>query len=201
MLPIILAILVRPDDILTLPTKPNDETGLIIVLHGWSLNAQYTWHKYNMDDLADKTNCYVYYANATKGRNWRDNGRGDNDDVLYMDQIRKQIKHNTKRVYIFGFSDGGSFAHRYGLERNDVTGIIVYAAGLGLNKKIDTEKKYRVLAFSGKQDKLVTSNKVEKLVERYKECGHEAEFKLMDGGHEVNKDCHKYIIPFINGEN
>jgi polyhydroxybutyrate depolymerase len=111
-----------------LPERP----ALIIALHGTDMNMETmrSWTGYELDKLADKYGFIVLYPNGYKG-NWNDfrknsptAARKENiDDVGFLQQLAnsfvKSHQVDLKKIFVFGFSNGGQMCMRLAIEKPD----------------------------------------------------------------------------------
>ncbi|HTV85419.1 MAG TPA: PHB depolymerase family esterase [Dyella sp.] len=117
---------------------------LVIVLHGSMMNGAMMrkWTGYEFDRLADKDKFVVLYPDGYKG-NWND-CRADAsypaktehiDDVSFIEamiaRMRTQQGIDPRRVYMFGYSNGGHMGFRMAMEHaDDVAAVAAVAASL-----------------------------------------------------------------------
>ncbi|MCW3090832.1 MAG: phospholipase/Carboxylesterase [Ferruginibacter sp.] len=109
-----------------LPERP----ALIIALHGTAMDMEKmrSWTGYELDKLADKYGFIVLYPNGYKG-NWNDfrknsptaASKENIDDVGFIQQLAnffvKSHQVDLKKLFVFGFSNGGQMAMRLAIEK------------------------------------------------------------------------------------
>ena len=110
---------------------------LVIVLHGSLMDGglMRRWTGYEFDRLADERKFAVLYPDGYK-KNWNDcrkratyPAKLENvDDVGFLQALIAHLKSEAgidpKRVYVFGYSNGGSMAIRMALEHPDEVAAI-----------------------------------------------------------------------------
>jgi polyhydroxybutyrate depolymerase len=110
---------------------------LVIVLHGSLMdgNLMRQWTGYEFDRLADERKFAVLYPDGYK-HNWNDcrkratypAKRENIDDVGFLQaliaHLQREAGIDPKRVYLFGYSNGGSMAIRMALEHPDEVAAI-----------------------------------------------------------------------------
>lgn len=126
------------------PAKPHDHPALVIMLHGSGLDGKRfrEWTAYSFDQLADKHGFLVAYPDGYKG-NWNDcrinapfEAKQLNiDDMGFLHALiayyEQQYNVDPKKVFVFGYSNGGQMAFRLGMETPEkVAGIAAVCASL-----------------------------------------------------------------------
>lgn len=121
--------------------KKNPE--LIIALHGAGMNAtkMRQWTGYNLETLADQYGFIVIYPDGYKG-NWNDcrknspypASKAHIDDVGFVETLVSSAASahaiDTKKVFVFGFSNGGNMAFRLAIEKPQ---LIAAVCAIGAN--------------------------------------------------------------------
>lgn len=123
---------------------------LVIVLHGATAHGRNDVHRYGWHHMADSHNFIVagpdaptLRANQPESndnyRTWNHGGHRtasnvtSSDDVGFIaamiDEIARAAAIDRRRVYVAGFSSGGSMAHRLGMELSDRVAAISASAG------------------------------------------------------------------------
>jgi polyhydroxybutyrate depolymerase len=127
-----------------IPQKLSANPGIVFAMHGTGMNAvrMREWSGYELDKLADQYGFVVIYPNGYKG-NWNDlrtnspfEAKKENiDDVGFIqalvDRFEKEQHIDAKKVFVFGFSNGGQLAIRLALEKpQTVNAICAISANL-----------------------------------------------------------------------
>ncbi len=116
-----------------IPKKLSPAPGMIIALHGTGMDAarMRQWSGFELEKLADEYGFIVVYPNGYKG-NWNDcrkdapfPAKKENiDDVGFIEKLIARFieEHHidAKKVYAFGFSNGGQMALRLAIERPEL---------------------------------------------------------------------------------
>lgn len=142
---------------------------LVIVLHGSLMNGAMMrkWTGYEFDRIADKDKFVVLYPDGFKG-NWND-CRTDArfpaktahiDDVAFIEamiaRLRTQQGIDPKRVYVFGYSNGGHMGFRMAMEHaDDIAAIAAVGASLpvqGASSCPADGRTSRVMLIDGTED-------------------------------------------------
>jgi polyhydroxybutyrate depolymerase len=131
-----------------LPAKLPPGSALVIVLHGSGMNStkMREWTGYEFDRLVDQCRFVALYPDGYQ-HNWNDcrkNARfaAKKENVDDMSFIRALIGHfktahaiDAKRVYAFGYSNGGHMAFRLAMQAPDeIAAIAAVAASQGLRR-------------------------------------------------------------------
>lgn len=120
-----------------IPKKLVAKPGIIFAMHGTGMNSvrMREWSGYELDKLADQYGFIVVYPDGYKG-NWNDlrknspfEAKKENiDDVGFIealvDRFGKDQHIDPKKVFIFGFSNGGQVAIRLALEKPEMVNAI-----------------------------------------------------------------------------
>jgi polyhydroxybutyrate depolymerase len=151
-----------------LPERP----ALIIALHGTDMNMETmrSWTGYELDKLADEYGFIVLYPNGYKG-NWNDfrknsptAARKENiDDVGFLQQLAnsfvKSHQVDLKKIFVFGFSNGGQMAMRLAIEKPDFfSAVCVVSATLPTTATYGGPKEgatSRIMFVEGTKDPIV----------------------------------------------
>jgi len=119
-------------------------SALVIVLHGSGMDGMrmWEWTGYEFDRMADQRGFAVVYPDGYR-RNWNDcrknatfAAKKENiDDMSFIRALidRFEVEHaiDAKRVYAFGYSNGGHMAFRLAMEAPDeIAAIAAVAASL-----------------------------------------------------------------------
>jgi polyhydroxybutyrate depolymerase len=121
--------------------KKNPE--LIVALHGTGMNAtkMRQWTGYNLETMADQYGFIVIYPDGYKG-NWNDcrknslypASKAHIDDVGFIETMVSSAAStyaiDTKKVFVFGFSNGGNMAFRLAIEKPQ---LIAAVCAIGSN--------------------------------------------------------------------
>lgn len=156
---------------LHVPAKlPKDKAvPLVLMFHGGGGTANYAERESRFSPMADRKGFLVAYP-AGIGKSWND-GRGDKnitaqrdniDDVAFiaalLDDVAKEHKLDTKRVYATGISNGAIFCHRLATNLSPrIAAIAPVAGGMpeAWSKTFKPEKPVSVLIVQGTDDPLV----------------------------------------------
>jgi polyhydroxybutyrate depolymerase len=126
------------------PLQLPADAPLVIVLHGSLMNGAMMrrWTGYEFDRIADRDKFVVLYPDGFKG-NWNDCRTDASfpaktahiDDVAFIAamiaRLRTQQGIDPKRVYLFGYSNGGHMGFRMAMEHADeIAAVTAVAAGL-----------------------------------------------------------------------
>jgi poly(3-hydroxybutyrate) depolymerase len=88
----------------------------------------FTWSYYGMREQAENTTIFVAPQGVSNG--W---GNGNNSDVIFTDDMLKQIEGDlcvdTRRVFAMGFSYGGGMSKALGCQRPNVFRAVAVYAG------------------------------------------------------------------------
>ncbi len=117
---------------------------LVFVLHGLGGNAESMVHSTKMNLLADQKNFFVAYLNGQGDPQGWNTGitswlTTPLDDVAYIRalaaDLETQLKVDTKRIYVMGFSNGAFMTHVLGAEASDLFAAGALAEGtIGMNQ-------------------------------------------------------------------
>ncbi len=102
---------------------------LLIVLHGTGIDGEKirAWTGYEFDEMADRYGFFVAYLDGYKG-DWNDSRKGEfsetkkkkvNDVKFIRDVISRyenKFHVNPAKIYVFGYSSGGTMAFRMATE-------------------------------------------------------------------------------------
>jgi len=122
----------------------NTPTPLLILLHGYSFNAEGQEAWFNMKPVADAHTFLYAYPNGTVdflgNRFWNatdaccDIGGTGVDDVAYLNAIIDDVsaKYNVdpKRIFVAGHSNGGFMSHRMACDAPRVAAIVSIAGAV-----------------------------------------------------------------------
>ena len=134
---------------LHIPSRPDPDaaSALVLVVHGAFSTPQGMERMSGFSELADREGLLVAYPAGAYGvmgllRHWNAGhccgraARDNLDDVGFLDQviddIRRRVAVDDKRIYMVGLSNGGMLVYRYAAERTHrLAGAAVVAAALG----------------------------------------------------------------------
>jgi polyhydroxybutyrate depolymerase len=145
---------------------------LVLMLHGHGASAQETEKNTDWSAKADKENFIVAYPNGTGNpRAWDaiffPVPPPQVDDVAFVraliDLFEKNLRLDSKRIYVSGFSNGAMMTYLLGAELSDRLAAIAIAEGTIGAKQADgstlmipnPSQPLPVIAFHGKQDDVV----------------------------------------------
>lgn len=128
------------------------------------------------------------------------------DALLHLiDILEKELKVDSKRIYIAGLSRGGQGVWNAAMNRPEKFAAIVPIAGSGSPKDTDLIKHIPVWAFHGDADDVTPIKVSENMVKALKEKNTNVKFTIVkNGDHESswleahkNSDLWKWMISFI----
>lgn len=145
--------------------------GLIIALHGYSLNAEVMRTATGIAPAAAARDAVVLFPQGINN-SWNagiccgDAAKRDVDDVAFVRALIKraesQFTIDPKRVFLVGFSNGGMLAYRYLCEHpGDVSGIGVasatnaYTSASGKTSRCQPTAPAAIIAVNGLADTIV----------------------------------------------
>ncbi|HJN18078.1 MAG TPA: prolyl oligopeptidase family serine peptidase [Armatimonadota bacterium] len=114
------------------PDHPDDDTGLMLLLHGWGGD----YHQYDAyaEDWRNRYNCVmvqVQYRGSKDASTPYDFGKYQAIDVLRcMHRVRQQCKINDERIFGWGGSGGGNVILQCGKMAPNTFALIVEHAGI-----------------------------------------------------------------------
>ncbi len=126
------------------PARLPPQSALVIALHGSGMDGRRMreWTGYEFDCLADQHGFVVLYPDGYR-RNWNDcrkhatfpAKRENIDDMSFIraliDRLKVEQAIDDKRVYAFGYSNGGHMAFRLAIEAPDkIAAVAAVAASL-----------------------------------------------------------------------
>jgi polyhydroxybutyrate depolymerase len=126
------------------PTRLPSGAAVVIVLHGSGMDGakMRAWTGYEFDHMADQPGFVVLYPDGYK-HNWNDCRKNATfpakveniDDMCFtralIDRAKADHAINPKRVYAFGYSNGGHMVFRLAIEApSEVAAIAALGAGL-----------------------------------------------------------------------
>lgn len=127
-----------------IPRNIAKNPGIIIALHGSGMTAERMrqWTGFELDELADQHGFIVVYPDGYQG-NWNDcrkdspyAAKKENiDDVGFIqaiiDRFHREHQVDSRKVFLFGFSNGGQMAFRLAIESPDlISAVCVIGANL-----------------------------------------------------------------------
>jgi polyhydroxybutyrate depolymerase len=160
---------------------PRDYNGssrhdVMVVLHGGGGSAAFASRVYGWRELSHETGCLVVFPEAECGdptqppairenpRVWNDGGsrsavaRRQVDDIGYLaavlDDVRAHYSVNSERVFVTGFSSGGSMSFRVGVELADQVAAIAPVSGHLCLKSPQPARPLSMLYITGLDDPL-----------------------------------------------
>jgi phospholipase/carboxylesterase len=183
---------------------PEDPCGLLLVLHGYGQTAGEFLEAFL--PLAGATRLvaaaqgpHAFYHKGGRGRigfswmtSWqRKQAIVDVNNYLQtvLDDILARHPVDPGRIAVLGFSQGGPAALRFALSSSRlITRVIVCASDIPA--EIETPEKdfqpvFRLLYGYGREDPLLSTQRIEDSVERLVRCGIPHHVCPYDGGHEI----------------
>lgn len=112
---------------------------LVLALHGRGQSPERMAALTGMNPVADRFGFVAAYPSSGSKRGWHGASWSPRDDIVYLrrliDQLIAQGGINRRRVYVVGFSSGGSMAYRVGCQlASRVAGIGVVSAAMGVTR-------------------------------------------------------------------
>lgn len=125
------------------PKELKPGSALLIVLHGTNIDGKTIeeWTGYEFDRLADQYGFTVVYPDGY-GKDWNDCRKGDFsktkreniDDVGFIKAVighyQTEYKIDPDKVFVFGYSSGGTMAYRLAMENIKIAGMATISAAL-----------------------------------------------------------------------
>lgn len=123
---------------------PEVASPVLLSLHGFTLDGATTMSQARLAALADTRGYILAYPDGTPdsmGRRFWNATNGccnvegiEVDDVAYLtavlDDLERRFRVDPRRVFVFGFSNGGFMAHRFACEHGDRLAAIVSLGGV-----------------------------------------------------------------------
>lgn len=156
------------------PAGRNGPVPLIIVLHGSGSNAYSFRHNTGFDIAADEFGWAAVFADATRpfpGRQadmrtnpqvWNDGSgrahaaKNNAEDVLFIESVIDELTARgiarRNKVYLAGFSNGGSMALRLITEKPGLFQKAAVSTGVLWNRPSETDQEVPLLYILGEQD-------------------------------------------------
>jgi polyhydroxybutyrate depolymerase len=143
---------------------------LVILLHGWTSNADQILAITKFGDKADKESFFLAVPNGTPGigqtKGWNvgflDLGAAGVDDVTFVNDIldacERDLMVDSKRIYVTGHSNGAMLAHRIGAELGKrIAAIAPVSGSVGMGQTLIGKPvaPVSVLIIHGDQDETV----------------------------------------------
>src|SRR3954451_1615194 len=120
-------------ELVDIPAHAPKRPPLLLVMHGLREPAFYIAGETAFDDIADQHGFVVAYPNALTAQRWQLNQRDGDGDIRhigsFIDAVVKRTCADPRRVYMTGFSMGGSFSFRAGCELADKIAAIAPVSG------------------------------------------------------------------------
>jgi polyhydroxybutyrate depolymerase len=132
--------------LLHVPPKYDGQAALplVLFLHGGGGSAQGAASTYGLSTKADRENFIVVYPDGTgqlgdRGLTWNTGHccgyalQNNINDVGFLkaliEKLQKELKIDSKRIYVTGHSNGGMMSYRLGAELSDILAAIAPVAG------------------------------------------------------------------------
>jgi polyhydroxybutyrate depolymerase len=143
------------------PGAPRMKDALVLVLHGMGGSGANIERRTHFDTVADKQGFVVAYPDALE-RRWSDGwDDGKADDVGFLaalaDALVAEYSLDPDRVYVAGFSNGASMAHRLACERETVAAFAAVSGTMARSVRGPCAKGRAIslLGIHGKDDPIV----------------------------------------------
>jgi polyhydroxybutyrate depolymerase len=139
----------------------SDDFPLVIALHGFGDE----WRNFSRFSgwmtIAEEYNFIVAFPTGYL-RQWNDGGRGDHyeDDVrmlqVMIERVARDYRINRERVYLVGFSNGGTMVYKAACEAPNVfAGIASVAGTMRYNQDCPDELQLSVMLIHGTADRVI----------------------------------------------
>jgi polyhydroxybutyrate depolymerase len=139
----------------------SEDLPLVIALHGFGDE----WHNFSRFSgwmtIAEEYNFLVAFPNGYL-RQWNDGGRGDHyeDDVrmlqVMIERVARDYRINRERIYLTGFSNGGTMVYKAACEAPNVfAGIASVAGTMRYNQNCLDDLQLSVMMIHGTADSVV----------------------------------------------
>ncbi len=144
---------------------PQNPAPLVLVLHGFTQNAQMIMQYSNFNHYAEENGFIAVYPNGI-GNAWNigPGGSSANDKGFLnalIDTLNNQYGIDQERIYACGFSNGGFMSYRLACEMNDRFAAIGSVAGTMSNDMYDDcmpGRPFPVIHIHGTNDFIVSYN-------------------------------------------
>lgn len=190
---------------------------LLVYLHGSISNPKLKKDplayikKSKLIELADKGNFYLMFPYGQKGSGWFDH-TGVDMVMGEIDETKKQFRINENKVFLSGFSDGGSGTLYFSFTKPDsFAGFIAMNGSLRVVSKLSSNvfpansNHKPTYMINTNNDMLYDIHQITPTIEYLKKFNKNIIFKQLDGNHEMsyleNKDYVEDIINFIEKTN
>jgi polyhydroxybutyrate depolymerase len=153
--------------------KSSQPMPLVVVLHWWGGNAEAAAEQLQWVGKSDKERFIVAFgeampmdvkmpsnlkSNPNVWNNGLENGQTQADDIAYLkyviNDLSQRFSVDPNRIYVTGFSSGGSMAFRAGIELSDLIAAIAPVSGRLLIKDLKPARLMSVLLITGSADPL-----------------------------------------------
>lgn len=199
--------------------KPNDikeDIPLVIYLHGsgeagidnekqmylgTNIGPQY----FSSEEIQKIQNSYVLAPQTTPEIRWASNGIAEYDFkttritpsmnalLNLIDDLEKNLKIDSKRIYIAGLSRGGQGVWNAAMNRPEKFAAIVPIAGSGSPKDVDLIKNIPTWAFHGNADEITPIEVSQNMINALKEKNKNIRFTIVENGNHESSwlEAHK----------
>jgi phospholipase/carboxylesterase len=190
------------DGLLYVPTsyRPDTPAPLALLLHGAGRDSSELITP--MRPLAD-TAGVVLVAPDARGATWDAIGGIFFDDVIFIDRalrsVFSRVRVDASRVWIMGFSDGGTYSLSLGMINGDLFSRIV-AFSPGFIVSGPATGKPKVFITHGTRDTVLPIDQTSRqIVPRLRTAGYDVEYREFDGGHGFTTDLLGQAITWAAG--
>lgn len=159
-------------------TPPREGFPLVVALHWAGAHG----HSYipAWDGWYRDVQAIVALPTAT-GTRWRTSDRQHVLETVAF--VKQHYRVNPRRIYLAGFSRGGSFSYTFGIEEHSPF-VAVAPMAAGLVSVWHTKRHFDVCIVHGADDRLVRARRSAWMVSRLRRLGHRVEFFSVRGmGH------------------
>ena len=143
---------------------------LIVLLHGSGADAETIRQQSRFDSLADVVHVVTVYPNGatgllTFGSDWNAgtccgaSARNKVDDIAFIrtviENVSRHVPIDSRRIYVAGFSDGGSMAYHVACALAPMVAAIGVVSGSLVDDRCIPSRPVPVIAFHGTADREV----------------------------------------------
>ena len=191
---------------------------LVIGLHGWGQSCRSFLRK--LQPLADEGfavavpqaphQFYVSMDPRKVGFSWltmyeRDRSVDEftDDMASVIADMKTQYGVDTSRVYMVGFSQGVSMAHRFAVsDKAEVAAIAACAADLppDVEEQLPAPERYPVLIVHAHEDPIIPWEKGEAAAKAITLAGHPVDVHRFEGGHTLPSDVVQFIGEWFSAQ-
>jgi polyhydroxybutyrate depolymerase len=151
------------------PDKINEDTSLVVVIHGYTSSAENIMFYSGMNALADRNNFIALYPQGTidnQGNTFFNVGysfhsESEVDDVSFIEMLVLDLQDNyglnPKNTFATGMSNGGDMSYLLACKKSSLFSAVAPVAGSMMKSTLDSckpEKNIPIFEIHGTQDKV-----------------------------------------------